>query len=73
MLGGVLNDKFGFRRTCDILGCGSFSFLVLYILYNLIRFLRKKKIRIYTEKKDIVIENLDEGEITRRRRLRNNP
>lgn len=32
ILGGILNDKYGFRLTCDIMGCWAMGFAVLYFL-----------------------------------------
>jgi MFS family permease len=44
ILGGVLNDSVGFRKTCDILGFGSLSFAAIYFLANILPgFFEKKK------------------------------
>jgi len=34
VLGGVLNDVIGYRRTCDVMGISSFTFVIIYTLIN---------------------------------------
>lgn len=36
ILGGILNDTFGFRYTCDIMGCCAFAFAVIYFFVTIL-------------------------------------
>lgn len=32
VIGGILNDAYGFRSTCDIMGCCAMAFAVIYFV-----------------------------------------
>lgn len=36
ILGGFLNEKYGFETTCDIMACSSFAFGVFYFLFRVV-------------------------------------
>lgn len=39
ILGGALNDRYGFRKTCDMMALGAVVFMVLYFLVNVLPYL----------------------------------
>lgn len=52
IMGGILNDHFGFRKTCDIMAFSSLIYATVFFFVNMLPYLLEQR-----RKKSLAVEN----------------